>query len=389
MSGRSKILTWGLPIAGGAALLAGTGMVVENRPVRADEVPPRQPTTAPTLTADVDASRYIGAIGVSEPAGEAIAIAAHRKGIVASVDIGVGDEVVRGQPLFTVDAREALAAVELRRAEVGVAEAEVASLRAGIPPRRATLRSAEAALASARAGVEAARADRDDRANQLSVARSVSDPRAIASEEVDRRRFALQQAEARLLTAEALVAEAEARVAEADAELARLVNPEDGRDGPDIAAAVARVTQAERALRTAETDVELLTVASPIDGRVLQVNIRPGEFAPEAVPSEGLVVLGRPGAAHLRVEIDEVDIPRFRADARAWASPRGDATLRVPLSTVLVEPLVVPKANLSGSTRELVDTRVLQVVYRLDGKQAPVTIGQQFDVYIEAPELGS
>ena len=43
MSRRSKLLTFGLPLIGGAALLAGTGMVVENRPVAPEDLPPRPP----------------------------------------------------------------------------------------------------------------------------------------------------------------------------------------------------------------------------------------------------------------------------------------------------------------------------------------------------------
>ena len=46
MSNRSKILTWGLPLAGAASLMLGAGFVVKNRPVTPDEAPPRQPTTA-------------------------------------------------------------------------------------------------------------------------------------------------------------------------------------------------------------------------------------------------------------------------------------------------------------------------------------------------------
>ncbi|MEL6741889.1 MAG: HlyD family efflux transporter periplasmic adaptor subunit, partial [Planctomycetota bacterium] len=124
---------------------------------------------------------------------------------------------------------------------------------------------------------------------------------------------------------------------------------------------------------------------SPVAGRVLQVNIRAGEFAPASVPIEGLVVIGRGGPVHLRVEIDEVDIARFSPGSRAWASPRGDAGQRIGLQLAYVEPLVVPKANLSGRTSERVDTRVLQAVYEIDaGTAAASSIGQQFDVYIEA-----
>ena len=389
MNGRSKVLTWGLPLIGAATLIGGTGMVVENRPIAPEEVPPRPPTTSPTAANPADAASYIGAIGTSEPAGEAIAIAAHTSGVVESVAARVGDRVAAGEPLFVVDRRRAEAEVALRRTQVAVAEEELRSLRATVPPLAAALVSAEAALESATSDVGVADADLADRRNLLRIAESVSDPRAISEEEVDRRRFAVRQSEARRASVVAGVRQAEARVQEAGAELSRYIEPDTGSDGPELVAAAARVDQARRELDRAIADLELLTVTSPIAGQVLQVNIRAGEFAPASVPTEGLIVLGRDGARHLRVEIDEVDIPRFSRAARAWASPRGAADTRVALELVLVEPLVVPKENLSGRTSELVDTRVLQVVYALGGSFDSPGVGQQFDVYIEADGSGS
>lgn len=389
MSNRSRILTWGLPIVGGATLLLGTGLVVSNRPVVAAESPPRQPTMAPTVAGSADLSGFIGAVGASEPSGEAVAIAAHTSGVVTAVAVRVGDSVAIGQALFSVDTTRSEADVMLRKAEIEVAEGELESLRASVPPLRAGVRSAEASLASAKADLLVAKADLADRQNLLRIATAVSDPRAISKEEVDRRRFAADQAEARVATAEAAVERAVASVAQAEAELGRFIDAASGGDGPELLAAASRVEQARRALRRAEADLELLTVRSPIEGRVLQVNIRPGEFAPASVQTEGLVVLGRHGPAHVRVEIDEVDIPRFSAEAKAWASPRGDAKARIPLTLKTVEPLVVPKRNLAGRTSELVDTRVFQVVYELGGGYQSPGIGQQFDVYIEARGGGS
>jgi HlyD family secretion protein len=389
MSNRSRVLTWGLPFIGGATLLLGTGLVVNNRPVIAEETPPRQPTMAPTVPGSANACGFIGAIGTSEPSGEAVAIAAHTSGVVASVAVRVGDSVEIGQPLFTVDTTRAEADVMLRRAEIEVAEGELESLRASVPPLRAGVRSAEASLASARADLLVAKTDLADRQNLLRIATAVSDPRAISKEEVDRRRFAADQAEARVATAEAAVERAVAGVVQAEAELGRFIDPARGVDGPELLAATSRVGQARQALRRVEADLKLLTVRSPLEGKVLQVNIRPGEFAPASVPTEGLVVLGRNGPAHLRVEIDEVDIPRFSAGAQAWASPRGDAQARISLTLRTVEPLVVPKRNLAGRTSELVDTRVLQVVYELGREHQSPGIGQQFDVYIEASGGGS
>ncbi len=263
------MLTWGLPFLGAAALVTGAGLVIGNRPGRADEAPPRQPTTAPADGIPGELASFIGAIGTSEPPGEPIAIAAHTSGVVTEVLVSVGDEVAANDPLFAVERSRIEAEVALREAELVVAESDQASLRATVPPARAAVRSAQAALASAQAEVRVAEADADDRRNLLRIATAVSDPRAIAAEEVDRRRFAVAQAEARLTTAQAVVDRADAGVAEAIAELSRLVDPETGADGPDLRAAAARVERALAALRHTQAERDLLTVTSPVAGRVL------------------------------------------------------------------------------------------------------------------------
>jgi hypothetical protein len=50
---------------------------------------------------------------------------------------------------------------------------------------------------------------------------------------------------------------------------------------------------------------------------------------------------------------------------------------------VRVEPYVVPKQSLTGDNRERVDTRVLQVVYAVEGESPDLFVGQQVDVFID------
>jgi len=49
----------------------------------------------------------------------------------------------------------------------------------------------------------------------------------------------------------------------------------------------------------------------------------------------------------------------------------------------------VPKRSLTGDSTERVDTRVLQVLYRFDRGDLPVYVGQQMDVFVEAPPIGT
>ena len=52
------------------------------------------------------------------------------------------------------------------------------------------------------------------------------------------------------------------------------------------------------------------------------------------------------------------------------------------------EPFVVPKRSLTGDSTERVDTRVLQVIYRVERDDVPLFVGQQLDVFIDAARPG-
>jgi multidrug resistance efflux pump len=192
---------------------------------------------------------------------------------------------------------------------------------------------------------------------------------------VTRRRNAERAARGRL-------AEAEARAAQAAAELDLVARAE---HAPSVEVERANVAQARQAVARAEVDLTLLTVRAPRAATVLQVNVRPGEFALAGSLSTPLMVLGQLDPLHVRVDIDEIDIGMFEPGARAYASLRGQATRRIELSFVRVDPLVVPKRSLTGAGIERVDTRVLRVVYAMEPGTAGAYPGQQVDVFIETP----
>ena len=73
--------------------------------------------------------------------------------------------------------------------------------------------------------------------------------------------------------------------------------------------------------------------------------------------------------------------------SRAEAYVRGNSDLHTTLEFVRVDPYVVPKKSLTGESTERVDTRVLQVLFRFDPRKLPVYVGQQMDVFIEAPPI--
>ena len=98
-----------------------------------------------------------------------------------------------------------------------------------------------------------------------------------------------------------------------------------------------------------------------------------------------LLLFGAIGRFHVRVDVDENDAWRFRRDASAVAFVRGNREIKTTLKFEWVEPYVIPKRSLTGESTERVDTRVMQVVYSFEHGALPVYLGQQMDLFIEAP----
>jgi hypothetical protein len=119
---------------------------------------------------------------------------------------------------------------------------------------------------------------------------------------------------------------------------------------------------------------------------VLQVDVRPGEFA-GTPPDRRLMMLGSTDSLHVRVDIDEQDIGRYRAGIPGVAMPRGFPDLKYELRFKRIEPFVVPKRSLTGDNTERVDTRVLQVIYEVVKNEPPLYVGQQVDVFFKLPPL--
>ena len=72
----------------------------------------------------------------------------------------------------------------------------------------------------------------------------------------------------------------------------------------------------------------------------------------------------------------------LRTGAAAQARVRGQKAILVPLTMIRIEPLAQPKVQLSGATTERVDTRVLEVLFRVQGS-ATLYPGQLVDVFID------
>lgn len=332
-------------------LLAFAGWYVWNtRPVEQKPAPPIAPATNPFGDA-------LAAAGIVEAQTENIAVGSATPGVVVGVLVKVGDAVVPGAPLFRLDDRDLRGELEVRKAAVAQSRSELVRLEA--EPRKEKIPVLAAAVDEARA-IVVREADAMKRVEET-FARKV----ATEQELIERR--------------EALAA-AQAALARSQADLDLL---EAGSWQYDRDVAKAALSRAEAEVAKIEIELDRLIVRALVAGRVLQVNVRPGEFVGTPA-NQPLVILGNTEKLHVRVDIDEYDIPRFHPGLPAAAVPRGNLQERYPLEFVRVEPFVVPKKSLTGDTTERVDTRVLQVIYEFDpAGRPPLFVGQQVEVFID------
>lgn len=318
------------------------------------------PTAPPAMPPRSPLGPTIAAAGIVEPQSENIAIGSALSGVVLEVFVPAekaGISVKAGDPLFRVDDRQLQAQLAWQQANLAAAEAELTRLQS--MPRKEELPAAKAKVQAAQANLRLAR-DRRERSEQL------NERRAASQEELVQRRLAEESAEAELSRAQA------------DLDLL-----DAGAWEPDKAIARAKVAQMQAQIRQTQTEIDRCLVRAPVDGQVLQVNVRPGEFV-GTPPGKTLVLLGDVRQPHIRADIDEHDIPRFRNDLPANAFVRGDGQQRLDLRFVRVEPYVVPKRSLTGDNTERVDTRVLQAIYAVEGNRPTLHVGQQVDVFIDA-----
>ena len=263
----------------------------------------------------------VAAVGLIEASTEHISVGTPLSGVVTEVLVTLNQSVRAGTPLFRLDTR---------------------ALQASLAVHESQLTAARARQTTAQCQVE----DLNDRLERSLKLRSST---VISEEELIRTRFALKVSQARVVEAQAEVAVAEASAA------------------------------------SVRTEITRSTILAPMDATVLQLKIRPGEFATAAgAPTSPLLLLGNLSPLHLRVDIDEHEAWRVQPGTRAKGHVRGNAALASPLSFVRFEPFVIPKRSLTGDSIERVDTRVLQAIYRLDRTDLRLYAGQQMDVFIEA-----
>ncbi len=310
------IIKYLLPVLAALGIGFGIYTVVKS----GETIPPAPPVVMPAIPPFKSA---VGGDGLVEANTENISIGTLLSGVVTEIYVFKGSRVKAGDPLFKLDTRTLKSQLRVQRKTLHVTVASV--------------KVAEESLANLK--------------NQLALAESLTDKRAISVQDLDNRRYAVRVAEAQLSQARKNVSASRAQMKEV------------------------------------LTNLDLSVVHAPCDGEILQLNIHLGEYAPAGMTQKPLILFGNAKPLHLRVDIDENDAWRVKAGASAVAFLRGNREISSPLKFAYFEPYVVPKISLTGDNTERVDTRVLQIIYSIEREDLPIFAGQLMDVFIEAPDI--
>ncbi len=299
----------------------------------------------------------IAATGQVEAASRNLRIGAPEGGIVMGVVVEVGQQVKAGDPLFELDTRPLQA--ELLKANATRRSAEATLKRIQAAPRAEELPPLEATVTAAESEV----ADWSDQYQRYGEAKAQI---ATGDYEMVRRRFALDGAKSRLAAARG-----------------RLALVKAGAWAPEVDVAKSDLEVAEATIKALEVLIERRTVRAPIGGTVLKRNVEPGQFI-AADPTNAAIVLGDLSHLSIRARVDEEDLPMLVSGAAGQARIRGQKATMVPLTMIRIEPLAEAKTQLSGSTTERVDTRVLEVLFKVENAgSATLYPGQLVDVFID------
>jgi multidrug resistance efflux pump len=155
--------------------------------------------------------------------------------------------------------------------------------------------------------------------------------------------------------------------------------------------AVAQVELSKESLKQAQAQtflsqayVERLSIKAPTDGKILKIYIRPGELLQNASTQNYALLLGKDQPLYIRVQIDENDLWRFdpKTPAKAYLKSHKEKTF--DLKFVQLDPYASVKENLNGDNRQLIDTRVVELIYEILSPVPTLVIGQQMDIYIQS-----
>jgi HlyD family secretion protein len=309
-----------------------------------------------------------GIVESVQSSGENINVYPEVPGTVKQILVSEGQEVKKGAPLLLIDPSIQLATTKQLKSSAEAAHAMLEELRA--EPRKETLDVNEAQVVAAEASLKTAQ---DDLAKQQAAYEI--DPKSVSKQALDD-----------AINAEA-VAQTNLLVAQKQRDLTKA-----GAWTYDIRNQERTYNALENSYLSSSSLLGKYTLRAPADGIVLSLATIIGAYvSPQGAYDsytqgmDPVIVLGSPQSElEVRCYVDEILVPRLPdpANMKAQMSIRG-SDVKIALRYYRTQPYVSPKIELSDEKQELVDVRVLPVIFKADKpKGLKLYPGELVDVYI-------
>ena len=352
-------------MAGGGFLLALVSALIFGRQPKL-----QPPLFKPTANPYVHGIYSEGMIESSQAQGENINIYPEVSGPITAVLVAEGQKVHKGDPLVSIDGSVQQATTEQLRAQAQAALAMLHELEA--EPRPETLAVSRAQLENARATLRNAREQLEKEHHSYEM-----DPKSVSRNDLDNALNA-----ERIAATSFLVSDKQYALTRAGAWVYDIQNQQ------------RTYLALSQSYRSAAALLAKYAIRAPCDGVVLAVQATAGSYvSPQGAYNEytegfePLIIMAT-AAGHLEVRayVDEILVHELPDPAYM----QGEMFIRgtnesVPLRFMRIQPYISPKIELSDQRQELVDVRVLPVIFGFDAPpELHVYPGELVDVYVRA-----
>jgi multidrug resistance efflux pump len=278
-------------------------------------------------------------------------------GRIIAIDVDEGEAVRAGQVLARLDDR-------LAKARVAAADAAVAGAQASYLMSRRGPRGED--LAAAKADLDAAKAAAEHRGAEQVRSAKLGEVGAVATSVVD-----ADGAAARV---------ADANAAAAQARYQALVK---GSRTEQVAAAAATLDAAKAELEAAKIALDQTVLRAPHDGVVLRRFAEVGALVTTMNPAP-IVSVADLSQLQIRAEVDEADVAAIGVGKTAYATADAFADRKFPIRIARVTRELGRKTVRDDDPRARIDTRVLEVTARFEGKPGEtLPLGLRMYVHVE------
>jgi HlyD family secretion protein len=309
-----------------------------------------------------------GIIESNQSHGENVNIYPEVAGPITEVLVAEGAHVHKGDALLRIDDSVQHGIVEQQESQAEAARTLLAELKA--EPRRENLEVATAQVDNAQATLKNAQDQLEKQERSYAV-----EPKSVSRDALDNARNAQKIAATNLE-----VVSRQYALTKAGAWIYDVQNQEK------------QYIALSKAYASSAALLAKYTLRAPADGIVRSIQAAVGSYvSPQGAYDsytqgmDPLIVMGAPDEnLQVRAYVDEILIDRL-ADPSTLS---GEMFIRgtdrhVPLSFVRVQPFVSPKIELSDERQELIDVRVLPVIFRFASPQTlHVYPGELVDVYV-------